>query len=226
MAANPLIESELLREIAPYTLSGYQLFRDIVEIDGAIPAKFKSLFVAVAAINKGYIDVANRALSIAQGLGLTKKEAISGLILLSSLRGEGAALAYQGVVNEVYPRDPQGPVPDYEHQVVAPGEAEADFKKYFGTIPGPLQKMLDLSPKGADAYYLMRKGTIYCNTIEPKYAELCLVAVLASDYSPMVARHISAARAVQATDAELVEAILCSVPSSGIAAVMGAAAYL
>ncbi|KVF79259.1 carboxymuconolactone decarboxylase [Burkholderia sp. FL-7-2-10-S1-D7] len=226
MAANPLIESELLREIAPYTLSGYQLFRDIVETDGAIPAKFKTLFVAVAAVNKGYIDVARRALSIAHERGLTKKEAVSGLILLSSLRGEGAALAYQGVVNDVYPRDRASPVADYERQVVASGEAEADFKQYFGTIPDPLQKMLDLSPKGADAYYLMRKGTIYCNTIEPKYAELCLVAVLASDYSSMVARHIGAARAAQATDTELAEAILCSVPSSGIAAVMGAAAYL
>ncbi len=88
---NPLLESDLLREIAPYTVSGYGLFREIVETDGAIPAKLKSLFVAVAPTNKGYAELARREAACASSLGLTLKEAAAGLILLSGLRGEGTA---------------------------------------------------------------------------------------------------------------------------------------
>lgn len=107
-----------------------------------------------------------------------------------------------------------------------PGEAENNFKQYFGTVPLALAKLLQLSPKGADGYYLMRKGTIECNTLSKKYAELLLVTVLAADYSPMAATHIKAARIAGASDFELAEAILCAVPSGGIAAWISAGPLL
>ena len=68
----------------------------------------------------------------------------------------------------------------------------------------------------------MRKGTIDCNQLDRKAAELMLITVLASDYSPMAATHIRAARAVGATDEEMAEAVLCAVPAAGIAAWMAA----
>lgn len=222
---NPLLESDLLREMAPYTVSGYALFCEIVELDGAIPAKLKSLFVAVAATNKGFGELARRQADRASRLGLTLKEAAAGLILLSSLRGEGAAMQFQAVLEAVYPQPatPRRPRPAV---AVEPGEAENNFRQYFGTVPPALAKLLELSPKGADAYYLMRKGTIDCNSIDKKYAELLLVTVLAADYSPMVATHIKAARTAGASDHELAEAILCAVPAAGIAAWIGAGALL
>lgn len=223
---NPLLESPLLRELAPYTVSGYALFREIVEVDGALPAKIKSLFVAVAGTNKGYGELARREAARACRLGLTRKEAAAGLILLSSLRGEGAALAFHAVLDAVYPPPPAAAQAPRSALPVEPGEAENNFRQYFGTVPVALAKLLELSPKGADAYYLMRKGTIECNTLEKKYAELLLVTVLASDYSPMIATHIRAARAVGATDQELAEAILCAVPAAGIAAWIGAGPQL
>ena len=85
-----------------------------------------------------------------------------------------------------------------------------------------LASLLRLVPKGADGYFLMRKGTIDCNQLDRKSAELMLIAVLASDYSPQAATHIKAARAVGATDEEMAEAVLCAVPSAGIAAWMAA----
>ena len=54
--------------------------------------------------------------------------------------------------------------------------------------------MLKLLPKGADAYYLMRKGSINSNPLSPKFGELLLLAVLAADCSPMSARHVAGAR--------------------------------
>lgn len=222
---NPLLESDLLRDIAPYTVSGYALFRDIVETDGALPAKIKSLFVAVAAINKGYGELARREVERACRLGLGLKEAAAGFILLSSLRGEGAALEFKAVLDAVYPQ-PDTPRQARPTVKAEPGEAENNFKQYFGTVPPALAKLLQLSPKGADGYYLMRRGTIECNSLNKKYAELLLVTVLASDYSPMAATHIKAARTAGANDRELAEAILCAIPSAGIAAWIGAGALL
>ncbi|MCC4119121.1 carboxymuconolactone decarboxylase family protein, partial [Aromatoleum toluclasticum] len=90
--------------------------------------------------------------------GLPLKEAASGLILLSSLRGEGAALAFDALLQAVYPQQP-ATVPDAPLVRANPGEAEANFKAYFGTIPPALATLLRLAPKCADGYFLMRKGT-------------------------------------------------------------------
>lgn len=224
-ASNALLESPLLADLAPYTVSGYALFREIIEIDLALPARIKGLYAAVAAVNKGFGELAGRELSRAQAQGLTLDEASSGLILLSSLRGEGTALAYGDVLGRVYP---QASRPARAGALVRaePGEAEANFRAYFGTVPPALATLMALVPRGADGYYLMRKGTIECNRLDRKLSELMLITVLAADYSPMAATHVKAARSAGATEQEMAEAILCAVPSAGIAAWMSAGALL
>lgn len=224
--ANPLLTSRLLTQLAPYTVAGYALFREIVETDGALPARIKGLFVAVAAIAKRDAGLAARELTRARSQGLTLDEASSGLILLSSLRGEGVALAYDAVLCGVYPDNAPPASAAAEAVHAAPGEAEANFRAYFGAVPPALANLLALVPRGADAYYLMRKGTIECNRLERKLSELMLVAVLAADYSPMAATHVKAARGVGATEQELAEAVLCAVPSGGIAAWMAVGTLL
>ncbi|HEY4083066.1 MAG TPA: carboxymuconolactone decarboxylase family protein [Burkholderiaceae bacterium] len=224
-ANSPLLDSKLLAPLAPYTVAGYALFREIVEVDMALPARVKGLLAAVAAVNKGFLELASRELVRAAEQGLTLDEAASGMILLASLRGEGTAMAYGALVQQVYPGQAvEVRAMDPVH--AGPGEAEANFKAYFGTIPPGLVNLLALVPRGADGYFLMRKGTIDCNRLEPKLAELMLVAVLASDYSPMSAVHIAAARKVGATEPEIAEAVLCAVPAAGIAAWASAGALL
>jgi len=219
--SNALLQSALLKQLAPFTLSGYALFREIIDSDGALPAKLKCLFSAVAAVNKGHLELARRELERAARLGVLLNEAASGLILLSSLRGEGTALAFDQVLGQVY-GPPASPLREPSLVRAEPGEAEANFKSYWDTVPPALASLLRLVPKGADAYFLMRKGTIDCNQLDRKSAELMLIAVLASDYSPQAATHIRAARTVGATDQEMAEAVLCAVPSAGIAAWMAA----
>jgi alkylhydroperoxidase/carboxymuconolactone decarboxylase family protein YurZ len=218
--SNDLLRSARLRQLAPYTLSGYALFREVIDSDGALPAKLKCLFSAVAATNKGYLELARRELERAALLGVLVNEAASGLILLSSLRGEGAALAFDALLAEVYGLPASAAQPSLVR--AAPGEAGANFRSYWGTVPPALASLLRLVPKGADGYFLMRKGTIDCNQLDRKSAELMLIAVLASDYSPQATTHIKAARAVGATDEEMAEAVLCAVPCAGIAAWMAA----
>ncbi|MEX6697977.1 carboxymuconolactone decarboxylase family protein, partial [Pseudomonas aeruginosa] len=75
-----------------------------------------------------------------------------------------------------------------------------------------------LVPTGADAYYLMREGTLSGTALEPTHAELLLVTVLAADYSNWASVHIDGARKAGATEAQIAEAILCAVPVAGLSA--------
>lgn len=219
-----LADSPLLRRYAPYTISGYRLFRQITDTDGAIPSVIKALLVAVAAVARSRNELALRELHRGKGLGLTLDQAVAGLIVLSSLRGEGAAQAFEALLEEVYGRS--GDAAPVEQISVAPGEAQANFEAYFGQVPVPLQVMLDLVPLGADAYYLMRRGSIDANPLSPKHGEFLLLAILAADYSPMTATHVRGARNAGASDEEIAEAIICGIPAGGIAAWMAAAPFL
>lgn len=224
MTSNALIDSSLLRRYAPYTLSGYTLFRRIIDEDAAIPARIKALLVAVAAVSKGRQALALRELRRGAGLGLVLDEAVAGIIVLASLRGEGAALDFEQVLTEVFGTRTE--IHPFEAVVVSEGEAVANFTSYFGEIPQPLDLMLRLLPTGADAYYLMRKGSIDANPLSPKYGEFLLLAILAADYSPMAKTHVRGARNAGASDEEIAEALICAIPAGGIAAWMGAAPFL
>jgi alkylhydroperoxidase/carboxymuconolactone decarboxylase family protein YurZ len=219
-----LADSPLLRAHAPFTISGYRLFRGIIDRDGALSARIKALLVSVAATARNRDDLALKELRRGAALGLTIGEAVAGLIVLSSLRGEGAAMAFEALLDSVY--GPFADAPEVPQVAVAPGEARANFESYFGQVPVPLQQMLRLLPEGADAYYLMRRGSIDANPLSPKDGEFLLLAILAADCSPMARTHVRGARNAGATDIEIAEAIVCGIPAGGIAAWMGAAPFL
>lgn len=224
MTTSPLMDVPLLKGQAPYTLAGFAAFRSVIDTDGAVPAKFKALFAAVAAVDRRHLGLARRELARGAGLGLTPAEAAAGLIVLTSLRGEAAALDFSEVIAESFATiDAPAPQP---LPTAAAGEAIANFTAYFGTIPAPLAQLLRLNPAAADAYYLMRRGSIDANPLSPKYGELLLLAILAAGYSPMAVTHVRGARMAGATDEEIAEAVLCAVPSAGIAAWMAVGAML
>lgn len=225
MSTSPLMNVALLRGYAPYTLAGLAAFRAVIESDGAVSAKLKAMFAAVAAVDRRHLDLARRELARGGELGLTPKEATAGLIVLTSLRGEAAALHFATIISETF-ADSSGPVPQ-ELPVAAEGEAEANFKAYWaGSVPTPLAQLMRLVPKAADAYYLMRRGSIDANPLSPKHGELLLLTILAAGYSPMAATHVRGARNAGAVDEEIAEAVLCAVPAAGIAAWMAVGGML
>lgn len=224
MTDSPLFDVLLLKGHAPYTLAGFAGFRQVIDTDGAVSARLKALFAAVAAVDRHHLALAERELRRGVALGLTATEATAGLIVLTSLRGEAAALEFSDLVDACF-----GPVDVPASQplpTAAEGEAKANFIEYFGTIPAPLAQLLRLVPVAADAYYLMRRGSIDANPLSPKHGELLLLAILAASYSPMAATHVRGARNAGATDQEIAEAILCAVPSAGVAAWMAVGAML
>lgn len=221
---NALLSSPLLRRIAPMTVGGYRRLRSVIDNDAALPARIKALYVAVAATTRRYPAMARRELARGRAAGLSFAEASAAAIVLTSVRGEGAALDYIATLEAEFPGQTGGD--DAERAVtVEPGDAERNFLAYFGSMPPSLGKLLDLVPTGADAYYLLREGTINGTPLGPKQSELLLVTVLAADYSPLAAVHMRGARKAGASEAEIAEAVLCAVPTSGLSAwVSGAAA--
>jgi len=213
-----------LRARAPKTLAGYARFRQVIEADAALPASLKLLFVAAAACVKGYEALAERELRAAARLGLEVEMAGAAIAILASSRGEGAALRFEALVAAVYPDTARFDA-DAPSIAVADGEAAANFLSYFGTMPPSLGKLIELVPSGADAYYLMREGTLSGTALAPHHAELLLVTVLAADYSNWASVHMQGARRAGATEAEVAEAVLCAVPVAGLSAwVVGATA--
>jgi len=221
---SPLLSNGRLRSNAPKTIAGFRRFRRIVESDGALPSIVKRLFVAAAAAVKGFEPMAVRELAAAAALGLDVERAAAALTILSSSRGEGAALRLAGVLEQVYGE--AAAVDAIEAPIeVADGEARQNFINYFGAVPPSLGKLLDLVPLGADAYYLMREGTLSGTALDPRHAELLLVTVLAADYSPWSSVHMDGARRAGASEQEVAEAVLCAVPVAGLSAwVVGATA--
>jgi alkylhydroperoxidase/carboxymuconolactone decarboxylase family protein YurZ len=221
-AINPLLANGRLRRDAPKTLAGYRLFRQVIEIDGALPAPIKRLFVAAAACTKGYEAMARRELAAAAASGLELDLAAAAMTILASSRGEGAALRFGEVLSSSY-RGEVAVEADEAPVVVEQGDAERNFLSYFGSMPPSLGKLLELVPIGADAYYLMREGTLSRTALPPRYAELLLVTVIAADYNEWAAVHMDGARRAGASEAEIAEAVLCAVPVAGLSAwVVGA----
>ena len=225
MTSNPLLTIGSMQKNAPKTIAGYSRFRQVIDNDSALPARLKGLFLACAACIKNYEEMALRELKRSRDLGLTEDEARSAMTILSSVRGEGAALRFRKLFQETYPEavDTASQPVDL---IVSPGEAEANFLHYFDTMPPSLGKLLELVPTAGDAYYLMRRGSIDANPLSPKHGELLLLAILAAGYSPMAQTHVRGARNAGATDEEIAEAVLCAVPSAGVAAWMGVGAML
>ena len=220
----PLTSLGRLRRDAPKTVTGFRRWRAIIDTDGAVPARIKRLFVACAATIKGYRELAQRELVLARADGLTEAEAGAAVAILASVRGEGASLRFYDIYQETFPEADDPDWPD-EDMVVEDGEAEANFLQYFGTMPPSLGKLFELKPLGADAYYLMREGTLSGTALGPVYAELLLVTVLAADYSSWASVHIKGARTAGASDEAVAEAIICAVPTAGLSAwVIGATA--
>lgn len=208
-------ESNALRQNAPMTLSGLHAFREVTDTDGALPARVKALYLAVAALVKRYERLAARELARAKSIGLNVEEAQAGITILCSSRGEGAAEAFADLVAQVFGPDstPETALDLYQP---AEGEARDNFLAYFGEMPPSLGALVDHIPRAADAYYMMRQGTLAGTALGTKYAELLLVAVLAADYSPFVTVHAKGAVKAGASRNELYEAMICAVPVAGL----------
>jgi 4-carboxymuconolactone decarboxylase len=74
-------------------------------------------------------------------------------------------------------------------------------------------------PEVFAGYHRMHHGVLAADPTVAKLAETILVAVNAAQFQPrLISIHAVTARRAGATDAELVEAVVCAIPVSGAAA--------
>jgi alkylhydroperoxidase/carboxymuconolactone decarboxylase family protein YurZ len=206
-----------LTEVAPEVAGGYEDIRAAIAADGALSAAHKALLVAAAAVARGFEELAAAELERGRALGLGGEAigAVAAALLLA--RGEvvcGRFVQAAGALE----RSPQ---PTSEQG------AREYFLEFFGVdeLPRRIAIMARWAPGVFAGYHRMHHGVLRAGGSETaQLNELALVAVNAAELQTrFVAIHAHSARAAGVTDAQLVEAVVCAIPVSGVGAWAAAA---
>jgi 4-carboxymuconolactone decarboxylase len=215
---------ELLTQIAataPEITAGYAEIRSVIESDGALPASTKALLVAASAAARGYDGLARDELARGRAVGLSERDIADAGVSLLLARGEVICRCFADAAGVLEPAPrPRPPSPlgavDY-------------FLDFFGVdeLPVRMSIMSRQVPTVFSGYQRMHHATLKADPASGKLTELVLVAVNAADLaSRFVGIHAATARTAGAADAELVEAVVCAIPVSGVAAWASAAEAL
>ena len=78
--------------------------------------------------------------------------------------------------------------------------------------------MAEEAPRALEGYVLMREFSLAENLLDAKHVELLLCTVNAAEFSSrFVNVHANGARNAGASEAEIVESVICALPVSGVA---------
>jgi 4-carboxymuconolactone decarboxylase len=220
---NPTLEG-LLGEIgryAPAAADGYARIRALIDADGALPASQKALMVAVNASRARDPELAQSELRRANALGLPPRQRAAALTTLLLSRGESLAAAFAAAAG---PIDPGGnALPAYA------GPPDQYLREYLvlDVLPPRMSQLADRVPEAFAGYAAMHHAALRADPALSLLGELILCSLNAVDLeTEFIAIHAAGARRVGATDEQLVEAVLCAIPVSGVGAWAAAAAAL
>jgi len=190
----------------------------VTDRDGALPTEIKALFIAAAAAVKGHDEMLRRELRRAVAGGVTLDQAWGAAISVLISRGEAVYERFRDAVDDAF----GGAAPSPTHAIPsfdASAEGACDyFRTYFGFVPPYVELMAEHAPRALEGYFLMREWALAENLLEAKYVELLLCTVNAAEFSSrFVDVHSGGARRAGATEAELVEAVVCAIPVAGVA---------
>jgi alkylhydroperoxidase/carboxymuconolactone decarboxylase family protein YurZ len=218
-SASPILDRGEVSALSPTFAEGLARVRDVTDTDGALPAYAKALFMAAAACITNAPDMMQRELGRAHRLGLSYVEARGASLAILISRGEPDYETFARAVDDVF-----GETAPRSNQIGGHAEATVEsarqhFLDYFGAVPGYIDLLGEHAPRALEGYVLMRDWAINDNPLGRLYTELLWCAVNAADHSQrFVAVHAMGARKAGATEAQLVEAVLCAVPVAGVAA--------
>lgn len=197
---------------------GYARIREVTDTDGACPAWAKAMYMACAAVVRDHVELLHREIGRARDLGLTLSDARGASLAVLISRGEAVYAKMRAAVDEAY-----------EDEIGAPDEASPEFdldrqaaldyfESYFDFVPNYVELMADDAPRALEGYVLMRQWSLAENMLDAKHVELLLCTVNAAEFSSrFVNVHANGARNAGATEAEIVEAVVCAIPISGVA---------
>lgn len=224
-SASPTIRAGELRAISPKFAEGLARVREVTDTDGACPAWAKALYMSAAACVKGHDDLMRRELGRARAGGLTHDHARGACIALLISRGEAVFERFSTSVDALFGsfvavdhHDP-GELPDGDVD-----DAREYFIRYFDHVPAYIETMANRAPRALEGYYLMREASLEQNPLPWKHVELLLMTVNAAELSEwFVGIHALGARNAGASEDEIVEAVVCAIPVSGVASWLPAA---
>lgn len=219
--------SEVLRsgEVAAVSAKfaeGFARVREVTDHDSACPAWAKATYMAAAAAVRGQDELLDRELQRARSLGLSLSDGRGAALAVMISRGEGVYRSFSdaldrsfGVASDERPPTDPGGIPAFD---LDRASALAYFESYFGFVPDYVELMADEAPRALEGYVLMRQWALAENPMDAKHVELLLCTVNAAEFSSrFVNVHANGARAAGATEAEIVEAVVCAIPVSGVA---------
>lgn len=197
---------------------GYARLRDVTDRDGALPAWAKALFMASAAAVKGHDQLLHEELRRSKELGLSLNDARGAALTVFISRGEEVYTKFTSAVNELF-----NDVIETEAKAMPEFALDREscleyFEGYFGFIPPYVELMADDAPRALEGYVLMREFSLAENLLDAKSVELLLCTVNAAEFSArFVNVHANGARKAGASEAEIVESVLCAIPVAGVA---------
>jgi alkylhydroperoxidase/carboxymuconolactone decarboxylase family protein YurZ len=204
--------------ISPKFAEGFARIRDVTDRDGACPAWAKALYMAAAAAVKKQPEVLAREIARAKQLGLGLRDAEGAALAVMISRGESAFATFLGAVRATYGVAARKASSERSEFPVTRESALAYFQSYFGFVPGYVALMADEAPRALQGYVLMREWSLAENVLAAKHVELLLCCVNAAEFSSrFVNVHANGARRAGASEAEIVEAVLCAIPIAGVA---------
>lgn len=218
-SASPALRSRELAAVAPKFAEGYARVRDVTDHDGACPAWAKALFIAAAAAVRDHDEMCEREMHRAVGLGLEQQAADGAALAVLISRGEAVYERFRGAADRAFGVSrPSSTTTIPEFEIDHQGALDY-FTDYFGFVPGYIDLMAEESPRGLEGYVLMRQWSLAENPLGAKWVELMLCTMNAAEFSSrFVNVHANGARAAGATEAEIVESVVCAIPVSGVAA--------
>jgi 4-carboxymuconolactone decarboxylase len=199
--------------IAPEVSAGYRQVRAAIETDGALTVPFKALVCAACASVLGHKALAARELARGREAGLDDDAIGIAAVALLLARGEAQTQGFIELSGGLAPADTPRPASELD--------GEAYFLDYLGVdvLPARMAIMRRYVPEVFAGYHRMHHGVLAADPTATKHSELILVGVNAAQLQTrFIAIHAATARRAGATDAELVEAVVCAIPATGVAA--------
>jgi len=216
--ASPALRSGEIAAVSAKFAEGFARVRDVTDRDGACPAWAKALYIAAAAAVKKQPEVLAREIARAKQLGLALRDAEGAALAVMISRGESAYAAFSAAVRACYGAEPRSGALERPDFPVTRDSALAYFQGYFGFVPSYVTLMADEAPRALEGYVLMREWSLAENVLAAKHVELLLCCVNAAEFSSrFVNVHANGARRAGASEAEIVEAVLCAIPIAGVA---------
>ena len=214
-----VIKSREIAAVSHKFAEGFARIRDVTDHDGACPAWAKALYMACAAAVRHQFELMQREVGRARELGLLLEDARGAALAVLISRGEGVYATFSAAIDAAYGEkigEPASEAPEFE--LDRQGCLDY-FAEYFGAVPDYVELMADEAPRALEGYVLMRQWSLAENKLAAKHVELLLCTVNAAEFSSrFVNVHANGARNAGATEAEIVEAVVCAIPVAGVAA--------